>query len=355
MSKKTLFSFELEPGMIVADDIIDATGRLVLAQGQALDADTISKLEFFSISEVVIDEPDSVAVASVSEISGNRSSEEFKAFATDYSEVVRLVKDNLDNLAQKGQPVNADTLIKAVYLLINDCKTIIQVFYVMYNMEPTDEAIYHHSLNVAIISVILGRWLGYRRPDLNQLALAGIVHDIGKLTIPIGILNKSGKLTDEEFALIKNHVKSGYDIIKNQVMDARVKDAVMYHHERCDGTGYPFGSKSNNISDFAKIIAIADVYDAMTSSRSYRQGHCPFEVIRIFDSEGLSKYDPKFIMTFMENIVSAYLHNNVELSDGRIGEIVMINKKCLYKPIVKCENDFIDLYFENDLKIVRVL
>lgn len=355
MIKKVLFSFELEPGMVVADDVLDPVGRLVISKGQALDAEIISKLEFFAISEVAIQIPDKEDSVPISRKTNSiKQSMEYQAFSTDYYEVIRLIKDNLDNLAKYGQPLDVDTLIKGVYLLINDCKTVVQVFDIMYNMEPSDEAVYHHSLNVAIISVLLGRWLYFKRSDLNQLALAGIVHDIGKLTIPTGILNKSGRLTDEEFALIKNHVRSGYDIVSNQPIDSRVKDAVMHHHERCDGTGYPTNAVGRDISDFAKIIAIADVYDAMTSSRSYREGHCPFEVIRIFVSEGLSKYDPQYIMTFMENIVNSYLHNKVELSDGTVGKIVMINNMCLYKPIVECDGRFIDLN-QSDLSIKKIL
>ena len=284
-----------------------------------------------------------------------KTSPEYKQFSTDYEEIVALLKYNLDSLVRGNKPVDAVNLVKAVFLLIKDCKTTIQVFDVMYNLNPTDEPIYHHSLNVAIISVILGRWLGMKRSDLNQLALAGLLHDAGKLMIPTDVLNKQGKLTDDEFTLIKSHVKKGYDIVKNHRLDVRIKDAVIYHHERCDGSGYPFRSKLDEIPDFAKIIAIADVYDAMTSSRSYRKGHCPFEVIQIFDSEGLCKYDPQYIMTFLHNIVNSYMHNDVKLSDGRIGNIVMINNNCLYRPIVKCGDEFVDLFKERDIHIEQIL
>lgn len=360
MAKKMLFSFELEPGMIVAEDILDSTGRLILTKGMSLDPDTISKLEFFSISEVPItDEPvEEVAdepVTTPDYADRVKASPEFQSFNSDYEKAVELVKTNLDALAISKTPVNSEALIDTVFSLIGNCKTMIQLFDIMYNLEPTDEPTYHHCLNVAIISVVLGRWIGYKRSDLNQLALAGIIHDVGKLAVPIRLLNKTGKLTDEEFALIKSHVKKGYNIVKNQVLDTRIKDSVIYHHERCDGSGYPFHSKMDQIPDFAKIIAIADVYDAMTSSRTYRQGHCPFEVIKIFDSEGLYKYDAQFIMTFLENIVSSYMHNDVLLSDGRTGEIVMINKNCLYRPVVKCGEEFVDLIKERDLSIKQIL
>ncbi len=362
MAKQILFSFELEPGMVVCDDVFDPTGRLILPKGMVLDNDTISKLEFFSILEVPIDnelhiKPEETAPANTIENYSEKvkKSPEYKHFSSDFQEILTMVKHNLDDLAVKHIPVNSDALIKGVFCLIKDCRNTIQLFDILHNMESTTEQTYHHSLNVAVISIILGKWLGMPRKDLEQLALAGILHDVGKLTVPKGILNKSGKLTDEEFALVKSHVKKGYNILKEQELDIRVKEACLLHHERCDGSGYPFKVKLEKITPFAKIIAIADVYDAMTSSRSYRNGLCPFDVIRMFDSEGLYKYDPQYIMTFLENMVSSYLHNNVLLSDGRVGEIIMINKICLYRPVVKCKDGFVDLLKNQDISIESII
>jgi HD-GYP domain-containing protein (c-di-GMP phosphodiesterase class II) len=128
------------------------------------------------------------------------------------------------------------------------------------------------------------------------------------------------------------------------------------HHERFDGSGYPSNLRGSEIEDFAKIIAIADVYDAMTATRCYREPLCPFEAIRIFEDEGLQKYDPRFIMTFLENVVSSYINNRVVLSNGIIGDIVFINKMFLSKPIVRTEDgDFIDLSKERGLGILAIL
>lgn len=358
MAKQILFSFELEPGMRVYEDVLDSSGRLILTKNMILDEETIAKLDFFSISEVPINdaEPEDDLPPLVYDYSEKvKSSPEYISFSADYDSVLKIIKNNLDGLMQWRRPLDTDMLVNAIFTLIKDCKTTIQIFDVMYNLPPTDEPTYHHSLNVAIISVVLGRWLDMKKADLNQLAMAGILHDIGKLLLPVSLLNKQEKLTNEEYSLIKSHVKKGYDIVKSLVIDGRIKDSVIYHHERCDGSGYPFGTKIDQIPEFARIIAIADVYDAMTSSRSYRKGHCPFDVIQLFISEGLYKYDTHFIMTFLENIVSSYMNNTVKLSDGRIGEIIMINKNCLYKPIVKCGSEFVDLMAYPELSIEQII
>ena len=115
------------------------------------------------------------------------------------------------------------------------------------------------------------------------------------------------------------------------------------HHERYDGTGYPHGLKSNQISIFARMVAIADVYEAMTADRVYREGICPFAVIEKLEQEGFEKYDTHFMSVFLENIMNSHISDTVLLSDGRIGEVVLINKNCLSKPLVKCNDEFVDL------------
>ena len=123
------------------------------------------------------------------------------------------------------------------------------------------------------------------------------------------------------------------------------------HHERCDGTGYPLSIEGNKIDKYAKIIAIADVYDAMTSARVYRGPLCPFKVISLFEQEGIQKYDAKYVLTFLECVVNTYLQNRVLLSNGVEGDIVYINKNMLSKPVVKSGAEYIDLSTKPDLQI----
>lgn len=284
-----------------------------------------------------------------------KSSPEFATFNEKYIAFLDIVKRNIDSLVNVGSPINPKKMINYVFDLINCGKTKYQILDILQNLEVNDEPIYHHSINVAVISIIIGMWTGMPDEDLRILALAGILHDIGKVAVPAEVLNKQGKLTDEEFALIKSHVKTGYDILRVTNLDSRVIESSLLHHERCDGSGY-LHYTGEKIPAFSKIIAIADVYEAMTSSRTYRKGRCPFDVIKIFDDEGLNKYDPQYIMTFLKNIVEAHLHSNVRLSDGRTGEIIMINTLCLYKPIIVCTDGSIaDLLKLPDVKIEAVI
>ena len=145
------------------------------------------------------------------------------------------------------------------------------------------------------------------------------------------------------------------DLLKDKNIDNRIKEVCLFHHEKCDGSGYPFGLKSDKIPLMAKIVTVADVYDAMTAARVYRGSMCPFDVIKIMEDESFSKYDPNVLLPFINHVVSSYLHTNVRLSDGRIGEVVLINSNRLSRPSIMCSGEFIDLSKRPDLSINAIL
>ena len=127
------------------------------------------------------------------------------------------------------------------------------------------------------------------------------------------------------------------------------------HHEKCDGSGYPYGFSSDKITRFAQLVAIADVYEAMTSNRSYRDALCPFRVITHFENDGLLKYDPGFLLTFLENVVNTFLNQKVRLSNGLEGNIIYINPIALSKPTVQIGEKFIDLKLVDDIEIAAII
>jgi putative nucleotidyltransferase with HDIG domain len=193
------------------------------------------------------------------------------------------------------------------------------------------------------------------KDETKVLTQAGLLHDIGKMLVPKHIISKPSRYTQDEFDEMKMHTINGYQVLKDMNLDIRVKYAALMHHERCDGTGYPNGFKSNQIEEFSKIVAIADVYDAMTSNRTYRNAICPFDVVENFERDGFLKFDPGYLLVFLERIIQSYLHNAVRLNDGREGEVVMINKLSLSRPVIRCGSTFIDLSKEPKLYIEAVL
>lgn len=351
----------LLPGMVTATPVRTKRGQLIINPNVELTRTLISRLEFYGIASVQIIEDKQAAApmetpkdpayfpakspvsapSPVSDASYSqklKSSPEFQRFQVDFTLRSQDLKNCFDAYLSDGGTVNKEELLSKTISLVGPKQTTLDVFDMLHNMRQVNDSTYAHSLNVAIISRIIGKWLHFSNEELDTLTLAGLLHDIGKTKIPDEVLNKDGKLTDEEFQMIRNHPKYGYDILKSQPLNSHIKKAALMHHERCDGSGYPMGLTMEEIDDYALIIAIADVYDAMTAARSYRAPLCPFEVIAEFEKDGLQKYKPKYILTFLENIANAYQNNRVMLSDGTSARIVLLNHRRLSKPLVQLDD-----------------
>ena len=334
--------------MITAAAVKTQRGQLIIQPDVVLTTALISRIDFYGIKSVQIkdietDEPPAAAPAAESPADASysqkvKSSQAFQNYQADFETRTNSLKTIFNDFINSGGTVNKDALLRETASLIGSQKTTIEFFDMLHNMRQDDDSTYAHSLNVALISRMIGIWLKFPEKDLDTLTLAGLLHDIGKTKIPDEILNKQTRLTDEEFAAIRQHPRYGYDILRNQPLDSRIKKAALMHHERCDGSGYPLGLTLDDIDDYALIIAIADVYDAMTAARSYREPLCPFQVIAEFEKDGLQKYKPKYILTFLEHIATTYQNNRVVLSDGQKAKIVLLNRNHLSKPLVQLDN-----------------
>ncbi len=335
--------YRTEYAIILGEDSVSPVEPEQIAPEEASEPETTS-----APSPAPAPDPNPVktrAEASQTHIQKVGASDEFRSFQISYVQTMALMKISFSKAIEEHQPIDTSQLLASISNLLHSRNTIVELFDMIYNMRTTSDSVYAHCLNVALISRMIGRWLRCDPHDLDVLTLAGLLHDIGKLLIPEEILNKPGSLTDEEFAKIKEHPKRGYEIVKNQPnLDPRIKKTVLMHHERCDGSGYPTGLTEDFIDNFAMVVAIADVYDAMTAARSYRSPLCPFQVISKFETEGFQKYYTKYILTFLSHIASAYQNNRVLLSDGRSCNIVMLNQHALSRPIVQFDdNSCLDL------------
>lgn len=283
-------------------------------------------------------------------------SDKFKAFQISYSMNTTKLKDAFDAY-QESHTLAPKTLMMEILEILNEQKfNTIELFDMLHNIKTVEDSIYAHCINVAYIARVIGKWMKLDHDIVDDLTIAGLFHDIGKTLIPKDILDKPGKLTPQEYEIVKMHSKMGYDLLISSGLNARILNAILNHHERCDGSGYPNGIDGSKIDDFTMIIAVADVYDAMTSARSYRHSLCPFKVIANFEDEGLQKYRPSVILTFLSKIANSYQNNRVRLSDNSIGNIVLLNDKQLSRPIIQLnDGSFIDLTTRSDLSIEAIL
>lgn len=351
---------DLVPGMILASDVYNYNDQLILPEGLRLNDKAITKLTFYSILSVNIKEESSKSRPGTDSTEGSYSqrlkkSPEFAQFKEDFEETVSLMQSAISDVVEKNAPLDMETLVADSLMLLHPPSGDINIFDMVHNMRQYDDQTFAHSLNVGLICNIFATWLGMSTQECKLALECGLLHDIGKTKIPENIIKKPERLTDTEYQIIKTHPIEGYKVLQKYDINEHIKNAALMHHERCDGSGYPLGLKSERIDEYAKIVAIADVYEAMTAARLYRGNLCPFQVIAVFESEGLQKYDTHMIMTFLENIVNTYMLNRVRLSNGMEGDIIFINKQCLSRPTIKCGNDYIDLSQRQDLSIESIV
>lgn len=374
MQTKRVLTSQAVPGMVVAEDIYTFNNQMILGKGSVLTNRAITRLKFYSINDfrinVETDEPEEIKGApetekkvkafAVPKIDKSfeslgeyiKKAPEFKKFHSDYDKTIVDFQGSLRNFAaNKNIPLDTDVLLKETEDLLTNRRNNLHLFHMLHNMRDYQDETFAHSISVAMICNAMGNWLKMSPDDIHALTLAGLLHDIGKLFMPEKLLKKSTALTDAEFSMIKTHPRKGYNAIRSQDIDERIKQAVLMHHERCDGSGYPSNITGERIGDFAKIVAIADTFDAMTSPRIYRNPFCHFEAIHLFQSEGLKQYEPKFVLTFIDGIIDSYLHSRVRLNNGLEGEIVLINRSDYSRPTVKCGDKVINLFNEPDLYI----
>lgn len=348
----------LRQGEILAQPIYNEKGNILIQRDMHLTSTMINRLINQGITYVYIKDGigSSVELESVipsklrvqatdvikntfEELKGNPITEKSYLFENKGNQLNTVVKDIVEEMKNKDEAVSLLTDI-----LISDDYT------------------FQHSLNVTIYSLAIGTKLRLSEKELADLGIGAMLHDIGKIFIEKDILLKADRLTDEEFTIMKSHTQLGFDFIRKMTdLPAVVAHCAYQHHERLDGSGYPRGLTDNEIHRFAKIIGIADVFDAITSNRVYREAMLPHVGLEVLYAGAVNIFDKDMVEAFKSSIVAYPNGLTVELNDRRKGIVVNQNKHVCDRPIIEIIKDGnnklttpyqVDLSKENNLTII---
>lgn len=328
------------PGTYLGKTIYDDTGRVLLKTGVLLSEKLISKIKELQILSIYI----------VDEYSQNEIDDIIKPELR--SKSISIIKEtfkNIESLTNISSNISKskNSLLKQqeeYFKSINDIAeelldNILQnknILVSLVDIKSMDNYTYQHSVNVAVLSLVLGIALKLTKSELIDLCIGALLHDIGKVLIPNEIITKEGPLTFEEFNKIKEHSRSGYDYIsKNNSIKSVSKVIALQHHERVDGLGYPDGLNGTKIHKFAKIVSIADVYDALTSDRCYRRAMCASDALEYIMANVNTLFDFEIVQVFSKIIVPFPFGTIVKLSTGDVAIVQETQPNFPLRPTVK--------------------
>ncbi|MBF0406771.1 MAG: HD-GYP domain-containing protein [Candidatus Riflebacteria bacterium] len=315
-------------------------------------------------SENVAGTADSLEILSGSfpEIKNFIQDEEVVIDKRNHIEAFEVMSGVISNI-QNGLEINASAARNIAEKFVYDITRHPDAVTNLLDIKSFDDYTFTHNINVSTLAVIIGQELGLNEESLLNLALGAMMHDIGKLKIPLEIINKDGKLTDSEFNLIKSHSNLGYEILSmSQNFPEIVKQISLQHHEKHGGHGYPHNLKGDEISLFSRITAIADVYDALTTDRPYRNAMPPYTAIKSILSQVETHFNPTVLKAFIRRFSLFPSGSLVHLNNNSVALVIKSNSKSVLRPTVKVlkssdghilkKREVVNLMNEKDLYIL---
>lgn len=338
--RKLIRTRQLKPGMRIDQSIEDRMGRNLVTKGAFLDEYVIDSLLKMGIMTVYIqdgeeDEEEKPVISATAQKNieklhtDDRSKVKLSSMVRErvahgiqyiYSNTeAKDLSDTTDSIARDliGAIDNND----AIAIDINELKT-------------SDEYTFKHSVDVATIAMILAKQLGMSKKEIYEIGVAGLLHDVGKTKVPLEILNKPGRLDDNEFAVMKQHSVFGYKMLKERNdFNEAVLYAVLQHHEKINGKGYPMGVQAAQITPYAKILTVADIYDALVTERPYKKAFSQRNAVEMIMSM-TGELDMAAMKSFLESMILYPVGSVVELSNGERAAVVRNNPHYILRPVV---------------------
>lgn len=358
---------QLKEGMIVGRAVYKEDMSILLGEGTVLNQQLIDSLSERNIMFVEINEggeaEETPPIAKMAPSAGIKTiplKEPIldESYVKEYGDCFIELKSLFEVTRAHGSvdKDSAEILARNILPLCSGAKAVAHI----HNMAVSGDYVIHHSLHVAILAGLMGKWLKIPRKDQLRLITAGFLIVIGNLRLEQAMLDKQGVLTPDERKLMQRHPQFGYELIMAGELgkDKEIAEAVQQYHERNDGSGYPAGLKKEQIGEFARILALMDMYDAMASNRSYAKKRSPFDVFNILSDDIMKgRLDTDFGFRFIRRVCHSLNGNWVKLSNGEAGKIIYIDESRLTSlPVVQTmDGDFMDLNLRTDVKVEYLL
>lgn len=345
MTIKPILLNNISEGMILAQDVVDKYGRILIASGIPLKQEILKLLEKHEVVSVFIRDPKStnVQIESTQDVA---SMETRLKLISNVKEAFSKSNGLIEHLAELQYYVEdvVHTLIKRKNVLLY-----------LQDIDYASDYLFMHSVNVGLFSIVIGIAMNLPHDELCLLGMGGLLHDFGKTKISPELLDKQGKLTLAEFNEIKEHANVGYKMLKTDTqLDYRIMFMALQHHERCNGSGYPWGISNEKIHHLARIVAVADVYDALTTDRVYRSRLTSFAAVQMINEGDRIHFDPQVIEAFNKVAIPYHIGSSVTLNHGIDGRVIGLNSMNLLRPLIATEQGVVNLLHESDISIIAI-
>ncbi len=351
----------LDEGMVIDQAIIDRTGRILIARKTVLDSFLIDALRKMGVPGVYIregeedpDEEIEVAPETLETIAKLKVADRAKVTLSD--SVKQRVSQGIQFLySDTNSPNFTDTASNITHSLMHAISENDAVAMNIDALKVSDEYTFKHSVDVATMAMIIARKSGMSEVEIYQIGVAGLLHDVGKSQIPNEILNKAGKLTEEEFTIMKNHTLFGYKILKEKSgIPSEIMAGALQHHEKINGRGYPLKLTGKQISSYAKVLSVADIYDALVTERPYKKGfsaHDALEMIMAMTEE----LDVDYMRSFIDTVILYPVDSLVTLSNGERAKVVKNTPQYPMRPKVVGLKSGKVFDLANDIKCASII
>lgn len=341
----------IDEGMVLARDVETAQGTTLLVKGLHLKKRYGYGLRQYKVDHIYV--VDATATNSIYYADTYMVSPETKKEAMD---LARIIMQG----ARVGRFVRDAYVSAVVYKLVDELLANDQILISLSRLGTADDYLVEHSVNVAIVSLAVGIRRGYPADKLRVLGKSAFLHDIGKVRVPTAILEKPAPLTVDEFNIVKKHPQWGFALLREaQVFGMHPALVSLQHHEKVNGRGYPLELQGQQINEMAKIVAIADVYDALSTDRCYRRAFLPDRTIAVMRQEAGSHFDRRLFDIFATSVVPYPVGTCVQLNDGRLGHVLQLTAQ-LSRPVVNVvtevesmvKTEMVNLLYKPNLSII---